>query len=134
MTDSASGGRTGRVTETPEARPLEPPQWRDHFKEPIVQPGQSAAPRAQAAPGGPAPRVEPVVESSQLRPEALARSARDFVDATPEERAAQMRQVGDKLKPLAADAEKLAAGALGVAAKGLSGLAARLEERRKQRG
>lgn len=136
----------GHVEKTPEAGPPKAPAWRDHFADPILQPGQrhdparAAAPAAEAASPPPAPPVqplgrieEPVLEAGQVTPEAVIQSVREFVDASPDERNRRARELGRQLRPLAADAEVFAAKALNLGARGLNGLAGRLERRRRER-
>lgn len=140
----------GHVEKTPEAGPPKAPAWRDHFADPILQPGQrhdparTAAPApsagTEATPPPPAPPVaplgrveEPVLEAGQVTPEAVVQSIREFVEASPEERNRRARDLGRQLRPLAADAEVFAAKALNLGARGLNGLAERLERRRRDR-
>lgn len=172
----------GHVEETPEARPVQPPAWRDQFVGPVLQPGEqylpealgwhrqrqdpaqpqarpavasatgptaAEQPRPQPMPRRAAPIAEPEPESeSELEPEAgqvyrerSVGAGRDVVETTPaqstEQGAEQARQateqarhLADRMRPLAADAATFAARALNLGAKGLAGLATRLDERR----
>ncbi len=151
----------GYVEKTPEAGPPKPPAWRDHFADPILQPGQrhdpdraaanaptpvaisgtqgqpaatEAAPSSSAPPVRPLGRIEePVLEAGQVTPETVFQSVKEFVDAPQEERNRRARELGRQLRPLAADAEVFAAKALNLGARGLNGLAERLERRRRER-
>jgi hypothetical protein len=106
MDNAGSSGQTGHVEPTPEARPLTPPTMRDHY---VGQPLAGAQPQGPAATAG-------HTTSSQVPPEEIA------------------REVAERLKPVAAAAEEVAAKALDFSAKGLTKLAGKLEERRRQRG
>lgn len=153
--DSTQPAPRGYVEKTPEAGPPKPPAWRDHFADPILQPGQRHDPAHAAAPAQTAPpqpaaqpaaagtssppvaplgRIEePVLEAGQVTPEALIQSVKEFVDAPAEERNRRARELGRQLRPLAAEAEVFAARALNLGARGLNGLAERLERRRRER-
>lgn len=154
MSDSQNGAPRAPLHETPEAGPAQAPTWRDQFagsasqtpeaevRIPVSgQPG-NGNPTAQnvsserATPLHPtgAPVEESVLNGGDVTPDAIVRGVRDFIDASPEQRTQQARQAAEKLKPIAADAEKVVARALDLGAKGLAGLAAKLEERNKQRG
>jgi hypothetical protein len=121
------------------SRRITPPAWREHFAGPILQPGERYEPaalgwfrqreetartqaRPASAPGQPHPsRPEPVADAAPQS------------DRVPREgfpHAAKGRQTARLMRPLAADAAVFAARALDLGAKGLAGLAARLDERR----
>lgn len=135
MTDQHRAGdvEPARAAEIPV-----PPRWRDHFAGPVLQPGERPA---QPEPPRLERRVEPVLDAGQVTPETVVRVAQEFVareftNLTPEERAARARRIAAGMRPLAADAEKYAARALDLGARGLAGLADRLERRRiaRERG
>jgi hypothetical protein len=99
-----STGPTGHVEPTPEARPLTPPTMRDNY---VGQPLAGNQLQGQTTAGQ--------TTSSQVPPEEVA------------------REVAERLKPVAAAAEEVAAKALDFSARGLTKLASKLEERRRQR-
>jgi triphosphoribosyl-dephospho-CoA synthetase len=74
-----------------------------------------------------------VLAPGQVSPESIVKSVKEFVEAPAEERDRRARDLGRQLRPLAADAEKFVAKALNLGARGLNGLAARLEQRRRER-
>jgi hypothetical protein len=97
-------GQTGHVEATPEARPLTPPTMRDNY---------AGRPLAGGQPEGGATGQ---TTSTPVPPDEIA------------------REVAERLKPVAAAAEEVAAKAIDLSAKGLTKLAGKLEERRRQRG
>ena len=133
-------------------RGLTPPAWRDLFAGPVLQPGERhdpaalgwfrqreetartqtrpASPAGRPHPSHPEPVAEPAPVPGRISPEGSARAGHGFAGATPEGRAAQARPATRLMRPLAADAAVFAARALDLGARGLAGLAARLDERR----
>ena len=112
MDDTPTTAGTGHVEPTPEARPLKPPTMQDHLT------GQGAA-NTQSGQG----------------PQGGSGSVGGAGYAAPEDKVEEIgREVTERLKPVAAAAEEVAAKALDLSAKGLHKLVDKLEERRRQRG
>ena len=111
MSQTPTPGPTGHVESTPEAQPLDP------------NPAQSV--------GGNAGQTASAPSSGPQNQQASSQSAAG--GQAPQDRAEEIgREVAERLKPVAAVAEEVAARALDLSAKGLSRLAAKLQERRQR--
>ena len=110
MSQTPTPGPTGHVEATPEAQPLDPsPAW---------SPGGGTG-NSSGQPSGP---------SASGQPSGAAAGSQ-----APQDRAEEIgREVAQRLKPVAAVAEEVAARALDLSAKGLGRLAAKLHERRQR--
>ena len=107
--DETRSSAPGHVEATPEAEPLDP-----------------AAASARSSALAPADQPPSQESSSSSGPSATP--------SAPQDRVGEIgRDLGQRLKPVAVAAEGIAAQALDLSAKGLSRLAAMLEERRRRR-
>ncbi len=98
-------------------QPLRVPTWREHFLDPILQPGQAYQPRPDVSP--PARRLSQPWSSTTTAP-----SAATATEATGETHAAP---APSSLRPLATDAPDFVARMLARASTRLTGLAHRLD-------
>lgn len=98
-------------------QPLRVPTWREHFLDPILQPGQAHQPRPDVSP--PARRLSHPWSSTTTAP-----SAATATEATGETHAAP---APSSLRPLATDAPDFVARMLARASTRLTGLAHRLD-------
>ena len=112
MDETRRTRRTGHVEPTPEARPLTPPTMQDHFA------GQGA----------------PTAGGSTAGQTAQAGAAGGAGSSAPHDKAEEIgREVTERLKPVAAAAEEVAAKGNDISAKVLHKLVDMLEERRRHR-
>jgi len=111
--DETRSSAPGHVEPTPEAEPLDP----------------------AASPGSPAAQPPAVVPPEPTQAQSSDTSGPSGApSAAPQDRVGQIgRDLGQRLKPVAAAAEGIAAQALNLSAKGLGRLAAMLQERRRRR-
>ena len=110
MSRSPTPGPTGRVESRLEARPLDPSS---------ASPPSSSTGQSSGQPSG--------LSASQQS------GAGSAGGQAPQDRAEEIgREVAERLKPVAAVAEEVAARALDLSAKGLGRLAAKLHERRQR--
>lgn len=122
-TDPTQSSQTGgHVEETPEARPLTPPTMQENYAGPIG----GAEPAPPSAPP-PSPSRDWESGSGFGSGSGSGSGASDGDGKGAEE-------IAERLKPVVAAAEGIAAKALEASTKGLGILARKLEERRRQRG
>ncbi len=156
--DAAPGA--GHVLATPEGGPLDneapvPPTWHEHMQGPIL--GLDDRPRPADVPAPPPPTAAPVAptppaegpsygaqeeaSSATAAPIPFPGEARTSDDEKelskwPPYRGKPVSDISDALRyaaPIAAQAEKLAIGALNLSGRGLTRLARFLEDRRQER-
>ncbi len=113
MSQSPTPGPTGHVEATPEAQPLDPAS------------ASSAGGTGQATGSS----SDQAGSQSASQPSGGGQAA----GQAPQDRAEEIgREVAERLKPVAAVAEEVAARALDLSAKGLGRLSAKLHERRQR--